>query len=39
MRTLSNLERISDFLMPEVVETQLAALDLIEEASPSPPRN
>lgn len=31
-RALADLERISDFLSPEGVETQLAALDLIEEA-------
>lgn len=30
-RALSDLERISDFLSPEGVEAQLAALDLIEE--------
>lgn len=31
-RALSDLERISDFLMPEGVDSQLATLDLIEEA-------
>lgn len=31
-RALSDLERISDYLVPEGVEAQLAALDLIEEA-------
>ena len=31
-RALSDLERISDFLMPEGVDAQLATLDLIEEA-------
>ena len=31
-RALSDLERNSDFLMPEGVDAQLATLDLIEEA-------
>ncbi len=31
-RALADLERISDFLAPEGLDTQLEALDLIEEA-------
>lgn len=31
-RALSDLERISDFLMPDGLDAQLAAFDLIEEA-------